>query len=234
MDLLACQAPLSMGFCRQEYWSGLPFPSPGALPDPGIEHVSSAWQMDSLPLNHQGNPWNTRDVQKLRRQSEILVVAPPHYRRYPYHFFPGVHLCLASILTKQFLCLLSHLLCYVSKNKLHTFIYNFCHIEKCTFYWGYIYASNLHLSCQFLNYGVMIYTFLCLFNQILGSQRSGSRPNISIIVLAQRWVLDIGSWKSNPEIVGFYHRGFLEPLSESPGNQLNSWIFGRETQECSF
>ena len=34
---VACQAPLSMGFSRREYWSGLPFPSPGDLPDPGIE-----------------------------------------------------------------------------------------------------------------------------------------------------------------------------------------------------
>ena len=34
---LACQAPLSLGFSRQEYWSGLPFPTPGDLPDPGIE-----------------------------------------------------------------------------------------------------------------------------------------------------------------------------------------------------
>ena len=39
---VACQAPLSMGFSRQEYWSGLPFLSPGDLPDPGIELASSA------------------------------------------------------------------------------------------------------------------------------------------------------------------------------------------------
>ena len=45
-----------MGFPRQEYWSGLPFPSPGDLPDPGIERMSSALQVDSLPLNHQGSP----------------------------------------------------------------------------------------------------------------------------------------------------------------------------------
>ena len=38
----ACQAPLSMGFPREEYWGGLPFPPPGDLPDPGIEAVSSA------------------------------------------------------------------------------------------------------------------------------------------------------------------------------------------------
>ena len=37
MDCSACQAPLSMGFSRQEYWSGLPCPSPEDLPDPGIE-----------------------------------------------------------------------------------------------------------------------------------------------------------------------------------------------------
>ena len=37
---VACQAPLSMGFSQQEYWSGLPFPSPEDLPDPGIEPVS--------------------------------------------------------------------------------------------------------------------------------------------------------------------------------------------------
>ena len=51
------QAPLTMGFSRQEYWSGLPFPSPGDLPDPGIEPAaptaSPALQEDSLPLSHQ-------------------------------------------------------------------------------------------------------------------------------------------------------------------------------------
>ena len=45
----ANDAPLSMGFYRQGYWSGLPFPSSGDLPDPGIEPRSSALQADSLP-----------------------------------------------------------------------------------------------------------------------------------------------------------------------------------------
>ena len=44
---VALQAPLSMGFPRQEYWSGLPFPSPGNLPNPGIEPASPAWQVHS-------------------------------------------------------------------------------------------------------------------------------------------------------------------------------------------
>ena len=46
---VAHQVPLSMGFSRQEYWGGLPFPSPGDLPDPGIEAGSPALQADSLP-----------------------------------------------------------------------------------------------------------------------------------------------------------------------------------------
>ena len=54
---VACQAPLSMGFSRQEYWSGLPFPSPGHLPDPGIELWSPALQVDSLPSEPPGKPF---------------------------------------------------------------------------------------------------------------------------------------------------------------------------------
>ena len=49
------QTPLSMGFPRQVTWSGLPFPSPGDIPDPGIEPTSPARQVDSLPLRHQGS-----------------------------------------------------------------------------------------------------------------------------------------------------------------------------------
>ena len=51
---VAHQAPLSIGFPRQEFWSGLPFPSPGDLPDPGIKPASPAWQAGSLPLSHLG------------------------------------------------------------------------------------------------------------------------------------------------------------------------------------
>ena len=47
---VAPQAPLSVGFSRQEYWSGLPFPSPGDLPDPGIEPMSPALQVNALLL----------------------------------------------------------------------------------------------------------------------------------------------------------------------------------------
>ena len=51
---VAHQAPLSMGVSRQEYWSGLPFPPPGDLPDPGIEPASPTLQAGSLSMSHQG------------------------------------------------------------------------------------------------------------------------------------------------------------------------------------
>ena len=55
---VAHQAPPSMGFSRQEYWSGLPFPSPGDLPDPGIEPRSPALQADALTSEPPGKPQN--------------------------------------------------------------------------------------------------------------------------------------------------------------------------------
>ena len=51
---VAYQAPPSMGFSRQEYWSGLPFPSPGDLPDPGIKPRSPTFQADALPAEPPG------------------------------------------------------------------------------------------------------------------------------------------------------------------------------------
>ena len=53
---VACQAPLSKGFSRQEYWSGLPFPTLGHLPDPGIKPGSPALHVDSLPSELPGKP----------------------------------------------------------------------------------------------------------------------------------------------------------------------------------
>ena len=47
----ACQAPLFMEFSRQDYWSGLPRPPPGILPDPGIESASPAWQAILTMIN---------------------------------------------------------------------------------------------------------------------------------------------------------------------------------------
>ena len=56
LQTVVCQASLSIGFSRQEYWSRLPCPPPGDLPDPGIEFASPPGQGVSLPLSHLGSP----------------------------------------------------------------------------------------------------------------------------------------------------------------------------------
>ena len=70
---VAYQAPLSMEFSRQEYWSGLPFPSPGDLPDPGIEPWSPALQADALPSEPPGNPEFIYTTQENRPRSSFHV-----------------------------------------------------------------------------------------------------------------------------------------------------------------
>ena len=66
---VACQALLSMGFSRQEFWSGLPFSSPGDLFNPGIKPRSPAQQMDSLPSQPPRKPgllpYNLKLLRKL-------------------------------------------------------------------------------------------------------------------------------------------------------------------------
>ena len=75
-----CQAPLSMGFSRQEYWSGLPFPSPGDLPDPGIELRSPALQADSLPSEPPGKEFSGFKCSDVRKHCLLFrkcVTAAP-------------------------------------------------------------------------------------------------------------------------------------------------------------
>ena len=61
---VACQAPLCVGFSRQEYWSGLPFPFLGDLPDPGIEPQSPTLQAETLPTELQGKSQTKRKKKK--------------------------------------------------------------------------------------------------------------------------------------------------------------------------
>ena len=66
---IAYQASLSIGFSRQEYWSGLPFPSPGDLPNPGIEPGSPALQADTLPSEP---PWAL--IKKKLSAKELMLL----------------------------------------------------------------------------------------------------------------------------------------------------------------
>ena len=76
---IAHWASLSMGFPRQEYWSGQPFPSPGDLPIPDIEPGSPALQADSLPSEPGEAPWVTREAR--------LLLAPREAPSLPYFLF---------------------------------------------------------------------------------------------------------------------------------------------------
>ena len=70
---IAHQAPLSTGFSRQEYWSGLPFPSPGDLPNPGIEPRSPSLQADALTSEPLGKPCKTLNVvPKIKENGQLM------------------------------------------------------------------------------------------------------------------------------------------------------------------
>ena len=73
---VACQAPLSMGFSRQEYWSGLPFPSPGDLPDPGIEHGSPTLHEDSFPSQPPGKPKRDYSFSQIKAGPGLISRSP--------------------------------------------------------------------------------------------------------------------------------------------------------------
>ena len=81
---VAHQAPLSMRFSRQEYWSGLPFPSPGDLPNPGMEPRSPALQADSSLSELQGRSssflWYFTNVSVRNRKSRVPGAATLHIR----------------------------------------------------------------------------------------------------------------------------------------------------------
>ena len=85
---VACQAPLSMGFSRQEYQTGLPFPSPGDLPDPGIEPRSLALQADSSK-NAMQETWVQSLGQEEPLEKEMLTHSSMLVWRIPWIEEPG-------------------------------------------------------------------------------------------------------------------------------------------------
>ena len=82
---------MSMGFFRQEYWSGLPFPSPENLPHPGIEPWSPALQADSLPFELQGSPQSESET-----RSTVLDSLQPHELYSPWNS-PGQNTEVGSL-----------------------------------------------------------------------------------------------------------------------------------------
>ena len=88
------KAPLFMGFSRQEYWSMLPFPSPGDLPDPGIEPWSPALLTDSLPTELWGKLWRVLWVQT--KVLNHIYTLPQYHTKQLYHFPKFSHATLYS------------------------------------------------------------------------------------------------------------------------------------------
>ena len=89
-------ALLSMGFSRQEYWSGLPFPSPGDLLGSGLEPASPALQVKSFPLSHPGSfilvinpilPWGCSSVRSFHLPPKLLE----EFRDEVFFFFPPLY-----------------------------------------------------------------------------------------------------------------------------------------------
>ena len=80
---VAHQVPLSMGFPRQQYWSGLLFPSPGDFPDPGIKPASPALRADALLSEPPGNPKAHLGVSFLTEELCDNIRAGRHKRYYP-------------------------------------------------------------------------------------------------------------------------------------------------------
>ena len=92
---VAYQASPSMGFSKQEYWSGLPFSSPGDLPNPGIEPVSPALEADALTSEPPGKPKNTGGDCYFLLQGIFLIqgyMGLPHCRQALYALsHQGIH-----------------------------------------------------------------------------------------------------------------------------------------------
>ena len=88
---VAYQASLSMGFSRQEYWRGLPFPSPGDLPSPGIEPRSPTLQADTTL-------WATREAQRIKKQRHCFTDKGRSSQSYG---FSSSHVCMCELDHKE-------------------------------------------------------------------------------------------------------------------------------------
>ena len=91
--IVTCQSPQSMGFSKQEYWSGLPFPSPGDLPNPRIKPVSPALQADSLRIEPWGKTISFLQCLNFTSLTVLMLV----FQRIIIIFFFLVFICLTAL-----------------------------------------------------------------------------------------------------------------------------------------
>ena len=102
---VVCQAPLSMGFSRQEYWSGLPFPTPRDLPilgsNPHLLQILN-WQAGSLPLSHLGSPWYFITAAQMN-QDTIHIWISIQQQQKQYNVLPKKNATIAHINENKFI-----------------------------------------------------------------------------------------------------------------------------------
>ena len=127
---VTCKPPLSMGLSRQEYWNGLPFPSTGGLPDPGIKPRSAALQADIYHLSCHGSP--------------IYMCTHTHtHTMYMYICtYMHIHVCI---------CVYTHV--YVTC--VHMYIYICVYMYVCTYM--YMYNVYIHTHTHIYNWITLLY-----------------------------------------------------------------------------
>ena len=121
---IAHQAPLSMGFSRKEYWSGLPFPSPGDLPNPGIETRSPALQADALTFELPGkHPQNAYKMAGSLDPQGIMESSPQTHADPKLELLQGqakIMFSVGLILQSQGMCSQVYMICYSLGRTLQT------------------------------------------------------------------------------------------------------------------
>ena len=116
---IACQAPLSMGFPKQEYWRGLPFLSLGDLPSSTIVLMSPAWQVVSLSLSHLEDC-----IKGIKYTERRLYMNAKNLWKISGHIFICVHFVTLHLIWKAFLIFTSH----PSKNCRNPWVHSWLHL----------------------------------------------------------------------------------------------------------
>ena len=115
---VTCQASLSVGFCRQEYWSGLPFPPPQYLPDPGIKPASPELTGELSTLSYLGMPCNSIVVLKfLFRVHNVMISCTYTFWNEVYSYTHHLTLIVNLLFAMKYL--ISCLILYTWNSKFH-------------------------------------------------------------------------------------------------------------------
>ena len=150
---VAHQAPLSLGFSRQEYWSGLPLPFPGDLPDTEIEPMSPALQKDSWPLSHWGSVTSVLHFLHIQVTSEYWAQFPVLYTGFS---------LVVSVLYIQCVCVSSPTSQFISAPLPRLVSIHFCFMSLSLFCFASRFICTIFLNSTYMHRSVFsVGKFLC-------------------------------------------------------------------------